>query len=194
MRNPGHSGTATTGGPAPHTGGSGADIAARNRVRQAELYGEPLGELLARATDQLGITRARLAGVLGLSAPMLSQLMSGQRTKIGNPAAVRRMQELVELGREAAGGRVHPDTVEGRLAEVSLHTGAMTATTQHRPTAAATAHAIQALLRQLSSAGDLLAAAELLEPDHPELADFLRVYGAGRTDDAVAHLEAHADQ
>ena len=41
-----------------------------------------------------GITQRRLAQVLGLSAPMLSQLISGRRIKIGNPAVYERLVML----------------------------------------------------------------------------------------------------
>lgn len=50
---------------------------------------------------------------------------------------------------------------------------------------------IQSLLRSVSAAGDIIDAADSLAPSHPELAEFLRVYGAGRTADAVAHYESH---
>lgn len=50
---------------------------------------------------------------------------------------------------------------------------------------------IQSLLRSVADAGDIIDAANTLAPAHPELAEFLRVYGAGRTADAVAHYEAH---
>lgn len=169
-----------------------SDPVLRNRERQAEMYGEPLGDLVSRLVRQLSVTRARLAAVLGLSAPMLSQLMSAQRIKIGNPSAVRRLQELVELGAEVETGGVSPDTVERRLTEVSSHTGAMTMSTAapRPPSATASVRAVQSLLRAIASAADLTAAARLLEVDFPELAEFLRVYGAGRTDDAIAHFAA----
>src|SRR5690606_39150478 len=50
---------------------------------------------------------------------------------------------------------------------------------------------IQALLRSVSDAADILDASAMLAPTHPELAEFLRVYGAGRTADAVKHYEEH---
>jgi hypothetical protein len=50
---------------------------------------------------------------------------------------------------------------------------------------------IQSLLRSVAAAGDIIDAADALAPTHPELAEFLRVYGAGRTADAVAHYEGH---
>jgi hypothetical protein len=48
-----------------------------------------------------------------------------------------------------------------------------------------------ALLRSVAAAGDIIDAADSLAPSHPELAEFLRVYGAGRTSDAVAHYQSH---
>ena len=68
-----------------------------NLQQQTELYGEPLGELMRRIGGALGLTQARLAETIGLSAPMLSQLMSAQRVKIGNPAVVPALHSLDEL-------------------------------------------------------------------------------------------------
>ena len=64
------------------------------RELQRGWYGEPLGELFRRLIADLGLNQSRLAAVLGLSAPMLSQLMSGQRAKIGNPDVAQRLQAL----------------------------------------------------------------------------------------------------
>ena len=50
---------------------------------------------------------------------------------------------------------------------------------------------IQSLLRSVAAAGDIIEAADTLASSHPELAEFLRVYGAGRTSDAVAHYQSH---
>jgi hypothetical protein len=49
------------------------------------------------------------------------------------------------------------------------------------------------VLRSVASAGEIERAAHALAPVHPHLAEFLRVYGAGRTSDALAHYEAHQD-
>ncbi len=73
------------------------EATARARELQRNWYGEPLGALFRKLIEDLGLNQARLAGVLGLSAPMLSQLMSGQRAKIGNPAVVQRVQLLQDL-------------------------------------------------------------------------------------------------
>lgn len=64
---------------------------------QTEMYGEPLGRRIGRLLTAYGVSQARLAAVLGLSPPMLSQLMSGQRAKISNPAVLGRLVRLEEL-------------------------------------------------------------------------------------------------
>jgi hypothetical protein len=59
------------------------------------------------------------------------------------------------------------------------------------PTVRRVVREIQSLLRSVAAAGDIIDAADSLAPTHPELAEFLRVYGAGRTADAVSHFESH---
>jgi transcriptional regulator with XRE-family HTH domain len=165
----------------------------RNRNQQAAVYGEPLGNLFGRIGEQLGVTQARIASILGLSAPMLSQLTSGHRVKIGNPVVVQRLQALATLGVAVAAGRVAPSEVETRLADISARTAVMSRSAPSREVLSpvAAAHALQGLFRAVASAEHVLAAATLLERSYPELAVLLRVYGAGRTADAVAHFEAH---
>lgn len=75
-------------------------------ARQRELYGEPLGSRFDRVRRAFGISQARLAAVIGLSAPMLSQLASGQRAKISNPSVYAR---LLRLEQHAAAAREAPD-------------------------------------------------------------------------------------
>jgi transcriptional regulator with XRE-family HTH domain len=171
------------------------DQVERNRAQQAELYGEPLGELLRRIAGTLGLTQARMAETVGLSAPMLSQLISAQRVKIGNPAVVQRIQALDQLAADVTDERVDPAALAQRLDAVRGATAPISRTTHTgspRPSPAGT-HAvvrgIQDVLRTAASAEELLAAAGRLEPDHPRLAELLRVYGTGRTDDAVALYE-----
>ncbi|MFD7917966.1 helix-turn-helix domain-containing protein [Streptomyces sp. NPDC059740] len=171
----------------------------RARELQRTWYGEPLGVLFRRLIDDLGLNQARLASVLGLSAPMLSQLMSGQRAKIGNPAVVQRVQALQELAGQVADGSVSAAEATGRMEEIKKAAGGSVLTgnsTPHTSSTGATTvrrvvREIQSLLRSVSAAGDIIDAADSLAVSHPELAEFLRVYGAGRTADAVAHYEAH---
>jgi predicted transcriptional regulator len=183
--------------------GDGMDAAqqeatARARELQRSWYGEPLGALFRRLIDDLGLNQARLAAVLGLSAPMLSQLMSGQRAKIGNPAVVQRVQALQDLAGQVADGSVSAAEATDRMEEIKKTAGGsvLNNTAQQTSSTGATTvrrvvREIQSLLRSVSDAGDIIDAANTLAPAHPELAEFLRVYGAGRTADAVAHYEAH---
>ncbi|MFC9235958.1 helix-turn-helix domain-containing protein [Streptomyces decoyicus] len=174
------------------------EATARARELQRSWYGEPLGALFRRLIDDLGLNQARLAAVLGLSAPMLSQLMSGQRAKIGNPAVVQRVQALQDLAGQVADGSVSAGEATDRMEEIKKTAGGsvLNNTAQQTSSTGATTvrrvvREIQSLLRSISDAGDIIDAANTLAPAHPELAEFLRVYGAGRTADAVAHYEAH---
>ena len=65
-------------------------------ARQTEIYGESWAVRLHRLMAAYRLSQARLAGVIGLSAPMLSQLISGQRVKISNPAVYGRIVGLEE--------------------------------------------------------------------------------------------------
>ncbi|MCX2967986.1 DNA-binding protein [Streptomyces sp. TRM70308] len=174
------------------------DPTAKARELQSAWYGEPLGTLFRRLIDDLGLNQARLATVLGLSAPMLSQLMSGQRAKIGNPAVVQRVQALQELAGEVSGGHVSAADATRRMEEIRRAAGqsVLGGTVQSGPSGQQTTvkravREIQSLLRAISDAQDILHASQALAADHPELAEFLRVYGAGKTADAVKHYEAH---
>lgn len=164
-----------------------ADVDA-NRAAQREIYGEPLGIIVDRCRGTLALTQGRVAALLGISAPMLSQVMSGQRIKIGNPAAVERLRTMVEVTDAVEGGRL-------TIAEAIEHIGSaggtgdlLTGTTTRRAPAQETAEQVQRLFRRVASASDYLAAAAQLEDTHPDIARLLRVYGSGRADEAIAHL------
>ncbi|SFE24601.1 hypothetical protein SAMN05216251_102250 [Actinacidiphila alni] len=186
------------------------DTSARDSASRAEearelqrgWYGEPLGDLFRRLLGDLGLNQAKLAAVLGLSAPMLSQLMSGQRAKIGNPAVVQRLQALQELAGQVAEGRTGAIEAAARMDEIRELAGSsvLGGTTTHSasgelpaPPARQVVRGIQTVLRSVASADEIEGAARSLAPAHPHLAEFLRVYGAGRTSEAVAHYEAHQD-
>jgi hypothetical protein len=51
--------------------------------------------------------------------------------------------------------------------------------------------AVQQLFQAVTSAADFLHAAHAVEPVHPEIAELLRTYGAGRTIDAESHFARH---
>ncbi|MFB4300725.1 DNA-binding protein [Actinomadura sp. NTSP31] len=195
--------------------GVAAETVVRNRALQAEWYGEPLGERIRRLLDRLGLSQSGLAGVLGLSAPMLSQLMSAQRAKISNPAVLHRLLAVEELAADPGFEAMAAGEVEERLREIGAEAAATTAglraATSGRiavggasgeraaggaarraadgapvpPEAAA--RLVQALLREVASAAEIEAAAALIGDRFPELADLLRVYGNGRTGEAAAH-------
>lgn len=89
----------------------------QNQELQRELYGEPLGDRLRRLQAALAVTQARLAEALGVSPTMLSQLISGRRVKIGNPAVLARLVLLDERARRL-GHRPSRPSVDRLLAEI----------------------------------------------------------------------------
>lgn len=99
-----------------------------NRELQRQLYGEPLSDIAGRIRAGLSLTQGGLAEVLGLSAPMLSQLLSGQRGKIGNPQVLGRLQALMELAEAAPA--MAPAQIDERLATIRDTTPTITTTTQ----------------------------------------------------------------
>ncbi len=162
---------------------------ARNRSQQALLYGAPLGDVFGRLVATLRLNQSRLSEILGVSKPMLSQLMSAQRVKIGNPAVLQRMLELEELAGEVDRAGMDSAELDGRLREVAATSGTLSRTSQAgvrlEPNNAVAA--VQSLLRATASAEELLSASRQLEAKHPSIAELLRVYGTSRTDEAVAH-------
>ncbi|MBB0245833.1 DNA-binding protein [Streptomyces alkaliphilus] len=177
------------------------EAAEKAREQQTTWYGEPLGTLFRRLITDLGLNQARLAVVLGLSAPMLSQLMSGQRAKIGNPAVVQRVRALQDLAAEVRAGRVSAAEATAAMEEIRRDAGGNVLGTSSTARTTGTGvpanpskrvvREIQALLRSVSDAGEIQSASRMLADTHPELAEFLRVYGSARTREAVEHYERH---
>ncbi|WP_433477272.1 hypothetical protein ACQPZP_09575 [Spirillospora sp. CA-142024] len=189
------------------------DTVARNRALQAEWYGEPLGDRVRPLLGRLGMSQSGLAGVLGLSAPMLSQLMSGQRAKISNPAVLHRLMAVEELVADPGFDALTAAGIKARLEEIKAESAATTsgmrmATSERVPAGghtgrvaagqsgepgegrgpAESARLVQALLREVASAAEIEAAAGLIADRFPDLAEVLRVYGTGRTSEAEAHF------
>ena len=161
----------------------------RNRSQQAAWYGEPVGETVRRLLPALGLTQAQLAGLVGLSAPMLSQLASGQRAKIANPVVLTRLQALSALADDPALPELSRAELARRTTAVrDLEPTGLLVTTQSAGSAGAAA--VQALLRAVATAEQVQHAAALLDAEEPALAQLLRVYGLGRTADARAHYDA----
>jgi transcriptional regulator with XRE-family HTH domain len=171
------------------------DQTEHNLRQQTELYGEPLGVLMRRVGGTLGLTQKGLADTIGLSAPMLSQLMSGQRVKIGNPAVVSRLHSLDELVARVVESGLGDEEIAAELDQIRGSTGAFTKSVPTaniaRPAARTVVREIQDLFRSVASADEVQRAASLIVAESPGLAELLLAYGAGRTDDAVAHYERH---
>jgi len=119
------------------------------------------------------ISQANLADVLGISAPMLSQVMSGRRAKIGNPAVLARliMLERKVLTPEVAAGKKEAllralDEVRESKPSVTRDSLPVDARQNDRVAVAA--------LRRVIDPGELAAAAEALNGKFPDLAELLR--------------------
>lgn len=188
--------------------GESQDIVTRNRALQTQWYGEPLGERIPRLLDRLRVPQSDLASALGLSAPMLSQLIHGHRAKISNPAVLTRLLAIEDFAASAAAAAMGQQEVLQQL--TTIHDDAAQTSSMLRaagegipgsdppgPSAAVggtagpavdPVTAIQAVLRSAGSAAELEGAAAMLQDSHPDLAAVLRVYGTGRTSEARAHF------
>lgn len=153
-----------------------SDDTSSNLAQQRALYGEPLRDLADRVMTALGLTQGRLAEALGLSAPMLSQLLSGRRVKIGNPAVVHRLQSLLDLADEAPG--LTASQVAERVASVRDVQGTLTGA---RATVGDDHATVLAGLRRVASARELADAATALTAAHPRLAALLQEAGTEDT-------------
>lgn len=187
-----------------------ATAIARNQELQRQWYGAPLGELCRDLCDRFGMNQSGLAETLGISPAMLSLVMRGQRARIANPDAAARLSAVLHLAQEVRAGAVPAGDAPRALAEIRAsrtpgQDSMGAAVTQYHagdtPSAAPApapapdsdpdpdlrfALRLRDLLTTRASAVDILAAAALLDADHPGLAEVLRVCGAGRTDEAVA--------
>jgi len=172
------------------------DIVARNRTRQTEWYGEPLNNRFRRILERLSLSQLELASLLGLSAPMLSQLMSARRAKIGNPAVLARLAEIEALTADPGFERLTAADRQATLERVRTHQPSThTALRLREPETVVSAGpdpaaAVHAVLRAVASASEMEDAAAMLADRHPGLAEVLRVYGNGRTSEARAHYAA----
>lgn len=183
------------------------DDVTAHRASQAQLYGDPLSVIIEGIGTSLGLTQGRIAKVLGLSAPMLSHLVSGRRVKIGNPMAHTRLLQLRALAADVAAGRLSAEQAETVLPQIaasndswttshSLSSSAGATATNSGATAdtaasdpAAVVRAIQELFRGVADARDWLDAATAVEAQHPAIAEVLRTYGASRTSTAQEHWQ-----
>lgn len=170
------------------------------REQQRRLYGAPVREVVGRITSRLQLSQAAVARVLGLSPAMLSQLVTGQRIKIGNPLVLSRLQALHELAsREPAPTGPELEALLRGVAE-SQTTITATATSESATGPARGAGAgpdpgaetVRRLLRAVASGRDLERAAAALDDVVPEVAAVLRIYGTQSADDAEHHFRSVA--
>jgi predicted transcriptional regulator len=95
-------------------------------AQQIEIYGERWADRFGRLLRAYGISQARLAAVIGLSAPMISQLISGQRVKISNPAVYGRIVDLEEQLSTPAMRSADPDQRARVLADITASSPSLT--------------------------------------------------------------------
>lgn len=145
----------------------------RNIAMQRQWYGEPLGDRVRRLVVVFGVSQAQLADVLGISPPMLSQLMSGRRAKIGNPAVLARM---VMLERRVLTPDVAAGSAEAiRRALDEVRDSQPTVTSASIPVdEGETEDAVVVALRRLASRDELVGAADALDGRFPSVAGLLR--------------------
>ena len=152
-------------------------IVQRNLELQKQWYGEPLGDRVRRLVVAFDVSQANLADVLGISAPMLSQVMSGRRAKIGNPAVLARliMLERKVLTPEVASGR--REALQKALEDVRESNP--TVSREMLPVDPGRAdRAAFSLLRRVATIDELAEAARLLDSRFPGLAEVLRRAGS----------------
>lgn len=150
----------------------------RNIELQRQWYGEPLGDRVRRLVVAFDVSQAFLADVLGISAPMLSQVMSGRRAKIGNPAVLAR---LIMLERKI----LTPGVASG---DASAIAAAMDEVRESNPMVGRDNFPVRqgiddrsllAAIRDIAEDENLVVAAELLDQEYPAIADLLRRAGKG---------------
>ena len=97
--------------------------------QQRALYGESWADRLGRLMAAYSLSQARLAGVIGLSAPMLSQLVTGHRVKISNPSVFGRIVRLEELMADPRVTSGDPASIGPVLSEVAASSPVLTTMT-----------------------------------------------------------------
>ncbi|WP_142058214.1 hypothetical protein [Pseudonocardia kunmingensis] len=142
------------------------------RERQRDLYGTTLRALVNQLTEDYGISQARLADTIGISRPMLSQLVSARRIKIGDIRAHTRLM-ILDQRRDLARALTERPEVDAILADVAKvqqpwphhHTFIRDGWSDGSTTS---------LLRRVASTEQLTAAAERLQDEFPRIAGVLR--------------------
>lgn len=131
--------------------------------QQRALYGTSLAQRFGEVMEKYALSQRSLAKVLGISAPMLSQLISAKRIKIGNPAVHGRLIMLES--------RAGEDDLKAVLEQVELLDPA---TATHSTIDAPEGMAALDYLRSIGSRSVLGELAELARSrNETKLADFL---------------------
>jgi len=120
------------------------------------MYGENWADRFGRLLRAYGISQSRLAAVIGLSAPMLSQLISGQRVKISNPAVYGRVVRLEEQLAQPEVQSGDPGQLARVLDEVASSHPALTTMAMHTGPTGVTraAPAVDSLIERLAAIAD----------------------------------------
>ncbi|GAA1408861.1 DNA-binding protein [Glutamicibacter uratoxydans] len=129
-------------------------------AQQRAMYGSTLAERFGAMMEHYDLSQRSLASVLGISAPMLSQLISGRRIKIGNPAVYGRLLMLE--------GRVQEPDLQQVLEQVSQADPVTATHSVSGPRSAAVDY-----LRQLADARQLREAGRQAGESAPALAALL---------------------
>ena len=98
------------------------DETAERRRQQVALYGESVDVLARKCEGLLGLSVPALADVIGLSVPMLTQLLTGARVRIGNPIAIERLTRLGEFTDQLLRGEASRDDIALTLAQIRAST------------------------------------------------------------------------
>ncbi|MEP6560006.1 MAG: XRE family transcriptional regulator [Nakamurella sp.] len=107
-------------------------------AQQVEIYGERWADRFGRLLRAYEIPQAKLAAVIGVSAPMISQLISGQRVKISNPAVYGRIVELEKQLARPAMLSADPAARARVLAEITASNPSLTTRSTEKAVASAT--------------------------------------------------------
>lgn len=96
---------------------------------QVDLYGATWASRFEALRSAYGLSQGGLAATVGLSAPMVSQLVSGQRVKISNPAVLARIMRLEECLGDPAVASGDAAAIAGVLESVASATPMLSTTT-----------------------------------------------------------------
>lgn len=136
---------------------------------QIELYGATWATRFSALRTAYGLSQGALASTVGLSAPMVSQLVSGHRVKISNPAVLARIVFLEERLGEPEVVAGDSAAIERVLAAVSSSSPELRSTvmstreTHDAAVAWLSAHASSSVLAELAALARRLDAVELAD-------------------------------